>query len=244
MKDLYIQISLVLSLLVTMAFTISNSAHEVEEALNGIRLFYENHPTIYQEITYQLYANHTSDDLHSSESGLLILDQGVKYSKLGPIESLTNKDFNIGVDYEEKTMMISNNFSNLSIDPLKSITAYLEQLNSASVKSISSEVNLLTLQMESGEIAAAQIYYLKDDFQIEKIIFKYRREIQLEDPEDSDWVQPRLEIIYSNTSFEGRGKTLLDMNNYVKRAAKNWTAIGKYSGYELIVNLHDNPFKQ
>lgn len=239
-----VRMAFVIGSIMTMAFTVNNVTPETEEALAGIISFYENHPTIYQEISYQLFESHESNDIHSIENGTLILDKGSKYSKLGSIESLTNKNYNIGIDNDEKAMIISNNFSNRSFDPLEDIQAYIEQLTLVELKSVSKEVNILKFEIEYGEIAEAQVYYRKIDFQIEKIILKYRQKIQLEDAEDSAFVQTRLEIIYSNTSFDGYKSELLDMNRYIKESGKGWNAVGYYAKYQLINNLHENPFNK
>jgi len=124
------------------------------------------------------------------------------------------------------------------------MTSYLGERKIASLKSISLDIDELSFKIQEGELEEMQIQYLKQSFEIQKIILKYRREIQLNDQVDSEWVKPRLEIVYSNTSFEGRNKALLNMNAFVSGSGKNWKAVGKYSSYQIINNLHDNPSKQ
>lgn len=244
MKKITIKIGLFCSLFLILAFTTSTIDQEITEALDGIQKFYQNHPILYQEIDYQLFPNHDSRNIHSTEKGLLIIGPDGRYSKLASIESLTNMDFNIGIDHDDKTIMISNNFSNLSLDPLESIQTYLEQVSSASIQSISPKSNALQFKMEYGEVAETKIQYNTRDFQIEKITLLYRREIQLEDAEQADWATPRLEIVYSNTSFNGKENDRLNLYNYVSGSGKNWKTTDRYADYKLINNLHENPLKQ
>ena len=233
-----------MSLCSLMAFAPSTSNQEVVTVLEGMQSFYQDHPSIYQEMSYQLFSSHEAIDLHSSESGLLLLGPDTKYSKLAAIESLTTKDYSVGVDHEEKTIVISNNFSTLALDPLASIQSYSDQMFSAAIQVLTANSSELIFKIKSGEIEEAKIIYNKADFQIEKIMLNYRRAIQLDDAEASDWVKPRLEIVYSNTSFNGKEKERLVLSNYVTAVADDWKAVGRFAEYELINNLQDNPFKQ
>lgn len=242
MKKMNLKMYLFLSLCSMMAMAPSATGQEVEAVLEGMQFFYQDHPSIYQEMSYQLFASHEASELHSTESGLLILGPDARYSKLASIESLSTKDYTLGVDHEEKTIMLSNNFSTLTLDPMASIQNYSDQLYSASIKEVSANSNELIFKIMSGEVEEAKIVYNKADFQIEKIMLNYRRAIQLEDAEDADWVQPRLEIAYFNTSFSGKEKERLKLDNYVSTAAKEWKAVEKYANYQLIENFQDNPF--
>lgn len=242
MKNIHSKIALGFSILIMFAFTQNDEKQKIESALLGIATFYQSHENIYQDISYHLYADHSRTNIHSSENGVLILSEGKKYTQLGPIESFVNDKYNIGIDHDEKTIMLSNNYSEMEIDPLENISNYLKEYSTAEIQYYTKDENQLTFKVEYGEITKATILYKKDDFRISKIVLEYRREIQLEDQTDSDWVQPRLEIVYSNTSYDGKDIAKLQLNKYVTGSGNKWSAASEYADYKLIDNLQDYPF--
>lgn len=244
MKNLPLKIVACILLCSTMAFTPTSQRDTVRTALEGIQAFYKKHKHIYQEVSYNLYPDHQTNQLHSVESGVLIIGSNAKYSRIASIESLVTAEYVVGVDHDERTLMISNYISGLSVDPLENLQIYLEQLNTANLYDFSPTTNRIVLEMDQGEVKQTEIFYRKDNFQLEKITLKYRRKIQLEEGEDADWLSPRMEILYSNTDLKGKGKALLRLDHYVNRSGDNWKAVGKYATYELINNIQENPFNQ
>jgi hypothetical protein len=227
-----------------MAFTTKSQKDNVQAALEGIQIFYKKHPHVYQEISYLLYPDHQTQQRHSTESGVLIIGPEAKYSRIASIESLVTEEYVVGIDHGERTLMIGNYISGLSVDPLEQLQVYLQQLNSAQVSEFSTTSNRILLEMDQGEVKQTEIIYRKDDFQLEKIVLKYRRKIQLEEGDEADWLSPRMEILYSNTNLKGKGKALLRLDHYVSRSGSKWQPAGQYAAYQLINNIHENPFKQ
>jgi len=216
---------------------------DAEKVLRGIHAFYNDHPHVYQDINYNLYADHNTTVPHTPEKGVLVISKEARYARMANIESLVTKSLTIGVDHDEQTLVISNNPSGMDFDPLESIQPYLEGLNSATVRSTSGKYNQLTLTTDIGEVKQVDIFYHKENYQLEKIILTYRREIQLEDEPDADLVKPRLEIDYTLTGLERKGKALLQLNQYVQISGDNYKPAGKYAGYNLINNIYPNPIK-
>ena len=216
---------------------------DVERALKGIHAFYNGHPHVYQEINYNLYPDHHTTVPYSTEKGILVINQQARYARLANIESLVTESFIIAVDQDEQILVISNNSSGMNFDPLGRIQPYLQGLNSAVIYSVSPQINRLTLKMEIGEVKQVDIFYDKASFQLDKITMTYRREIQLEDASDADWVKPRLEIMYTKTEFGHKGKALLQLDQYVSRTRDTYKPAGRYAGYDLINNIYSSPIK-
>lgn len=243
MKNIIYKISLLLSVTSIMAFSFLPQQEEAKIILEGIKGFYLNNTDVYQEINYNLYAGQEAKEIHSTELGKLIMSRGLKYSVISDIESLTSKEWTIGIDHSEQTFMISRHYSIPATSPIEAVNTSLDSLASYSIHSHVNNINSLVIKSEYGEIAETEFFYQTDNYQLEKVILKYRREIQLASGEEEPWVMPRLEIVYHKTSLNGKGKELLKLENYVLKNGDDWMPVAKYAGYEFINNIGEFPFK-
>jgi hypothetical protein len=224
-KIIYTSVSLIV-LIGIVAFKAAKSSSEIKEALNGISSFYSGHNHVYQELEYRFYTSHKESQSHSAESGVLVYAQDAQYS-----------NYSVGVDCEDNTLLLSNHLTIPSRNPAEQI----QGLNHEDLSLVESNgtTNILIYKQNSGEIEEMAFYYDKSTFELSKIVMNYRKEIQVEDAEDADWVQPKMEIIYSNTDLNGKGKELLQLNYFVQKTGDHWKPSDKYSEYQFINNIKD-----
>lgn len=210
--------------------------------LEKIQQFYTSHEYIYQELAYSLYAEHGASTPQSIEKGLFIKQGEVQYSQLSSIESLTTSEYTIGVDHEEKLVMIANHLSIPATGPLGNADQWFADQSSISVKAVSDRLNALSFQLEYGEVEEAAILYDVQSFQPVKLVLKYRKGIQLDtEHTEAPYTQPRLEIEYLNTNFGDKGKEHLRMDSYLILKGKQWELSAQYRAYELINNINEFP---
>lgn len=210
-------------------------------ALEQINKFYTVHPDIYQEVSYHLFADHQTTIPYSIDKGIFIKHGVIQYSQLSTIESLTTKDYTIGIDHDEKLIMIANHISLPATNPVANAESWVSSSSDITLKPVSDRLQALTIKMEYGEIEQADIIFDINSFQPVKIIMHYRRSIQLEADSESPLVQPRLEIEYTLTSFEIKEKERLNINAYLIYKNKQWTLSPKFREYELINNIREFP---
>ncbi len=212
--------------------------------LENLRAFYSKHGYIYHELSYTLYASHSSDSPYSVDKGIFIQQDGVRYSQLASIESLTNGEYTIGVDNDERLMMIANNiYLPPNATPVDQLEAWTANPDYVEVKYGSEQYDFLLIKTEIGEVEKVEIWFDKLTFQPAKMIFNYRRSIVLETDADGDPVQPRMEIEYLQTGFEGQGQERLNLEAFVVHTPNGWQPAPAYKGYELIENIHTVPIQ-
>ncbi|HMG14342.1 MAG TPA: hypothetical protein VK590_02775 [Saprospiraceae bacterium] len=209
--------------------------------LDHIGKFYSSHDYIYQELSYHLFADHKSSAPQSIENGVFIKQGDTYYSQLLSIESLTTKEYTIGIDNEEKEIMISNHLFLSPTNPLENIDSWISAKSLIEIKQGSDGLNSLSFKIENGEIEEVFITYDINTYQVTRLVMNYRRSIQMETDTDSDFVKPRLEIEYHKTSFDNQEKERLNINSYLIRKGTQWFLSAKYSDYELINNIRDLP---
>jgi hypothetical protein len=208
--------------------------------LENIRKFYASHDYIYHELSYGLYSDHGSSTPHSVDRGVFIKQGDMQYSRLASVESLTTKDYTIGVDHDEKLIMIANHISILPTGPLRNADRWISEGASITVRTVSDQLNAVSVKAEYGEVEEAEIVYDVRTFQPARLVLKYRRAIQLDVETDPPDIQPKLEIEYLSTGLDGSGKERLDMNYYVVMKGNRWAPSPKFREYELIDNIHEN----
>lgn len=216
--------------------TISDDPKVVVE---GLRDFYKRNAYVYHELSYLLFQDQTATAPYSTENGLFIKQGDAQYSRLSSLESLTTEAYTISVDNEEKTVMISNHIALPPTGAMVSIDNWINPKSKLSIKNVSEQRSALSIEMPEGEVQEAIIIYEKATFQPVKIVLNYRRSIQLTAEEDSPLVQPRLEIVYTRTALEELEKERVVMSAYVYGSKEHWRLASKYSGYDLINNIHE-----
>lgn len=208
--------------------------------LENLRAFYATHPYIYHELSYTLYAGHQATSPHSVDRGMFIQSGDTRYAQLASVESLTTADYTVGVDHDDRIVMIANRISlPPTATPVDQLEAWTAEPELVEVQYASEQYDLLRVRTEYGEVEQAEIWYEKTTFQPAKIIFKYRRSIVLETDSEGDPVQPRVEIEYRNTGFDGQRRERLHLNAYVVQKDAGWEPAPAFREYELIENIHD-----
>lgn len=215
-----------------------------EYVMGQIEQFYIAHPYIDQEVTYSLYSDFTSTIPYAIEKGVYIRSMEASYSQLASIESLTTKTLSIGVDHDEKVVMISNTISIPATDPSAIIRSQIPSGATVYVAYVSDRYGEIVCQAEFGEIEEARIVYNLKTFQPLRILLTYRRTIQLSDEADSPFVSPRMEIEYTRTSFDQEGRDNLDIDTYCIRSKGEWRLAPALASYELIQNIQQLPNQQ
>lgn len=207
--------------------------------LERLRQFYAEHDYIYHELTYTLYADHKAATPHSVDQGVFIQSRYARYAQLASIESLTTSDYAIGVDHDDRILMIANRISlPPTATPLDQLEAWTADPEQVEIRNASEQHDVLLMKTEYGEVEQAEIWYDKQTFQPAKIIFWYRRSIVLETDEEGEPVQPRMEIEYRHTDLNEQGRERLDLGTYVLKKSGQWVLSPAYRGYELINNIH------
>lgn len=207
--------------------------------MENIRKFYTSHDYIYHELSYGLYSDHESSTPHSIDKGVFIKQGDAQYSRLASVESLTTKDYTIGVDHDEKLIMIANHISIPPTGPLRNADRWISEGASITVRTVSDQLHSISITAEYGEVEEAEVVYHNQTFQPVKLVLKYRGAIQLDAEPESPYIQPKLEIDYLGTRFDGQEKERLDMSYYVVMDGDRWELSPRYREYELINNIHE-----
>lgn len=208
--------------------------------LQRLRQFYAGHDYIYHELTYSLYADHKAATPHSVDQGVFIQSRDARYAQLASIESLTTSEYAIGVDHEDRILMIANRISMPpTATPVDQLEAWAASPEQVEIRYSSEQHDVLLMKTEFGEVEQAEIWYDKQTFQPAKIIFWYRRSILSETDGEGEPVQPRMEIEYRHTDLKGQGRERLELGAYVVQKSGQWALSPAYRGYELINNIHD-----
>lgn len=216
---------------------------DTQAIIDSIQRFYTSRDYIYHELSYSLYADHTSSVPHSVEKGLFIKQGDVQYSRLSSVESLITPEYSLGIDHDEKLIMISNLISLPANSPVGNMARWVPDGVAISIHSVSDQLNALSVKAKYGEVEEVEIVYDIHTFQPVKFVLKYRRAIQLDTETDTPPVQPKMEIDYLFTGFDGQEKERLNLNAYALEKAGHWTLAPQYRGYEMINNIHESPFE-
>lgn len=210
--------------------------------LENLKAFYTDHPYVYHELRYTLYASHQATTPYSTDQGIFIQNGDIRYAQLASVESLTTADYTVGVDHDDRMLMIANRISlPPTVTPVDQLEVWTADPELVEVQYASEQYDLLLVKTEYGEVEQAEIWYDKSTYQPGKIIFKYRRSMVLETDSEGDPVQPRVEIEYRNTGFEGQGRERLALDSYVVQKNGAWESAPAFRDYELINSIHPFP---
>jgi hypothetical protein len=212
------------------------------DVLNNINEFYAANESVYHEFNYNLYSDAETSEIHSQEKGIALISKSVSYAKLGEVESVSESDFTVAVDHEEKVVVIANTINPSGLAPVDMIESYAELASGFSVATLENGLSQIEISQEKGQVEKVQIIYDSATFQLHKIINYYGAAMPLDpehDEEESDWSKPRLEVEYLNTATNGEQDHLLDYSKIVQNGDSGWKLMPDYSGYELINNMID-----
>ncbi len=213
------------------------SGPDPSQIIERLKVFYSTHPYIFHKLEYKLYPDHTSLVPYATENGIFIKKDGVQYSQLSSIESLTTSEYNIGIDNDEKMMMISNIVQIPGTSPIEKFESMISPDADIKVNTLAPQLGELQYQSEEGEIEELRLVYNMDTYQIVKLTFKYRRGIQLSTDAESDFVTTRLEVEYTTSTTETHYSEKLKMDTYAVFYDGQWTLTPAYHNYELIKNI-------
>jgi len=211
--------------------------------LKKLESFYTSHAYIYQELQYDLYSTSNYSTPESTEKGVFIKKGAIQYSLLGPVEQLTTTAYTLVIDQEEKMMMISNLIQIPATSPIQEYQNLPTSGTKANIKALTINKSELQFQIETGEIAECRLEYNTQTYEILKLVLYYRRKIQLSSDGNEDPIAPRLEVLYSNTSFEERNSEKLKLTSYVYGEGDHWRPSAQYQDYEFINNIKQNPYQ-
>lgn len=243
MKQLLYPI-LLLSLPALLATSVKPVSESPQEILQRIASVYTEADFLYQEIDYLLLRSAAATVPHSREAGRYIKNKAHVYAEIGPVKSLTTPVYVIGIDDDEKTMLLANNNKNSTPQPLDDILEQLPAGCQMSASTVSTNKGLLRIICASGEISEANFYFNASNYLLEKVVLQYRQEINLAEGNAEDFVQPVLEIIYTKNERRATGVDLTEMETYLSRRSGQWQPSVTYHDYELINNLNAEPYEK
>lgn len=224
-------------LLISSTWGFAQSKVTVFEILEAIKGFYDKHEIVYQKVDYQLYPSHDAELVHSTEKGMMVISGQKKYAQLGVIESWTDGNYTIGIDNDEQTLMVGNIVHVAPTAPIVDIEPLLDYVEDIEMTDLADGLKLLSMTTQIGEVERLSIEFRAKDYRLERMVFFYRRKIQLEAGDNEEWVKTRMEIVYTNTLTNGMGREKLNRNLYAIRQKSDWKPTGKYADYELINNI-------
>lgn len=201
MANRLVKISSVLVVLASL-ISVKNSfaqTQSVEDVFSMLSTKYNNSKSFYmqQEVVY--YDSHTSKVEKERERTEIKYDNGKMYSKAFNQEKIIVDGLYVLVDHTSKLIIVDSISSKEFVKSMKFDLVELSFLSfKKEIKEIDKKRSCITLHFKIGEHIKNEIFFSKDDYTIEKIIFYYRKSNQEEDKSDS----PRVEINIIKTDLE------------------------------------------
>jgi hypothetical protein len=200
---------------------------------------YSKFTNMSMDITYRVFLNQTSTLPYETETGFYRQNGNLRYNKLKQIESLQNSNYLIVVDNELKRIVVGN--------PVKFDPAKITLLNLDSALSKCSSVNYINVNALQGgysmifkstivsEFEKVELYFNKKTYVVEKMVFFYRQKIRLATEENAVAERPKLEISFSQFSFEKlEDATFFSEKKFIEKNKGNYIAASSYNGYKII----------
>lgn len=190
-------------------------------------------------ISYTLYADYTTLNEHSSESGILVKSGEKQYLKIASVELISDSGFQLMVDNDNKLLMYRN-----IILPSKQAN---QVVDFSKALSLCTKTTLLQfndtrkgykLDFVEGifdEYAALSVIYDTTNYMIGKVILFYA--VVPDDYNDELTGKPRMEITYTGLKKEVSVlPALLNKENYITEDNNTLKLTEKYKNFRLIDN--------
>lgn len=191
------------------------------------------------DMIYTVYAGHSTQQPLQIEKGIYLRKGDKFYSKLLGIETLISEGYFVLVYSEDQTMVIgpsdkinSGNTTPVDIQKSLSMCNKIEEIKSGKNQKA---YKIFYKSTVASEYDAAEIYYNKTNYIIEKMVLYYRSPMRLTTDSNLSSEMPRLEIEYTaiNTSPSLKDRDFSTQNFFDKKGS-GYTPALKYKNYRII----------
>jgi len=227
----------ILILLVSLAYTGFAQNFRAEMArVNGA---FDSLTNIGMKVTYRLYNDYTTDKINSTEVSELKKQGTNLYLKLEDVETIYTEKFDLVVDRENKSIIISdpsperNKLTGLkkSKKPEENYKEIEPLVFDNGLKGY--RVNLEEVEQE--QYNKMQIEFNPKTWMLTRLVLYYKDDIDVDNTENP--TKPRMEIMYSDPQpVTSDISGLFKLENYILQNKNGLIATKAYQGYEVIDN--------
>lgn len=187
--------------ILVLALLSNGYAQVAKDDFARINKVYAENSRISVKMTYEVFRNRTATTALNSEKGEMKKKEGVSYSRIGPIETITNKEYKLIVDHEDKNISVLGMQEGQKTEGKELYPVDLEKLitlcDKVEFKKISDQQASYTLTIPGTGYDEVKMIYNTSTFLIEKMILYSGEKQNLEDTEGGLKEAPRMEISYS-----------------------------------------------
>jgi hypothetical protein len=195
--------------------------------------------------SYELFQNKETKNVFQKEIGEIKRDGNLQYTKLGDIETIRSKEYNVIVDHEDKNISVLG----LSADPnsldektyMIDLEKALKSCAKVEFNKENNNQNSYDLELPASEYSEIKIIFNSKTFLLEKMVLYYSELQNLEDKQDGLKERPRLEITYSDIDLRPRfSGSEFTYNKFIEKNGGKLNCKSPFKDYILYDNSIDN----
>jgi hypothetical protein len=214
---------------------------EVKRIIENINAFYAKTPDFQNEVVYNLYKNHTGEDVVESEHAVALKSRQSSWFQMGDIETLSDDQYDIMVHHTDKVIVVANH-KQAAVNPLMHL--YLDTLLSMCSHfelGTYGQVGCMYLAFDASEATGISICYHLSDYSLYSLTTYYRSERKMNNEPDAPMIRPRLEIKYEKTlQHPIVNPKKMQSAWFVRKVGDQFKTTEKYKDYRVINQVIEN----
>jgi hypothetical protein len=189
-----------------LGITCNSLSQVAKEDFARINKIYAEHPRISVKMKYEVFKNRSAVTALSSETGEVKKKEGASYDRIGPIETITNKEYKLIVDHDDKNISILGILQGEKSSDKDLYPVDLEKLigvcEKVEFKKLNEKQACYTMTIPGTGYEEVKMIYNTTSFLIEKLILYSNEKQNLENNDGGAKETPRMEITYSDYQTE------------------------------------------
>lgn len=192
------------------------------------------------ELEYRVFEYYSAEAPMQVENGLVKKDGELIYYKLGPVESIQQKDYSVITDHDDKIIALLPREYNATQS--RFLPAQLDSLhrlcNRIEYAALNSTTSSYAFYFDGSQYELVKLFFHPGNFQISKMELFYKDAVNLTEEEGAPEKTPRMEIIYkqfdTNPSFAAQQFTY---HYFLEKTGKDYKPKANYHDYTVVTQL-------
>lgn len=192
------------------------------------------------ELEYRVFEYYSAEEPMQVENGLVKKDGDFIYYKLGPVESIQQKEYSIVTDHDDKIIALlprdydasNGKFFPARLDSLHKLCKKLEY------QAISGTLSSYTFHFAASQYAVVKLFFNPKNHQISKMELFYKDEVNLKEEEGGIERSPKMEIVYKKFDTDPSfGAQQFTYHYFLEKDGKEYKPKENYRDYTVVTQL-------
>jgi|GEM_PF-4227364 len=231
---------LITAILILQPFAIRLNAQDARTDIEKINKVYSRERYML-ELEYKVFEYFSAEQPMQVEDGVVKKDGDHLYYKLGPVESIQQKEYSVVADHDDKIIALLPREYNAT-DGKPFLPAQLDSLQKFCRKidyqPVNAALSSYAFHFTGSQYEVVKVSFNPRNHQISKIELFYKEPVNLKEEEGAPERQPKMEIIYKkfdiNPSFAAEQ---FNYNYFLVKEGKDYKPKPIYKDYTVVTQL-------